>query len=101
MPRPFTRRDGRSGRWRDKPGASRDGRMLFWATQNRTSCGGPPMSQEELKLSISQQEKFEFYLLALIFTILGLAVQTAKFGSHVVADALELCSWAALLISGL
>ena len=47
------------------------------------------------------QEKFEFYLVALAFTILGLAAQTAEFGTLVWADLAELVAWAALLLSGL
>lgn len=46
------------------------------------------------------QEKFELYLLALVFTLLGLAVQTAKFGSSDLADTVELLGWASLLCSG-
>lgn len=47
------------------------------------------------------QEKFELYLLGLIFTLLALAVQTAKFGASPWADGLEVAGWIALLISGL
>ncbi|MYA33278.1 MAG: hypothetical protein F4164_06365 [Gemmatimonadales bacterium] len=47
------------------------------------------------------QEKFEFYLVALTFTLLGLAAQTAAFGDLVVADLTELGAWGALLVSGL
>ena len=47
------------------------------------------------------QEKFEFYLVALAFTILGLAAQTAEFGNFVWADLAELSAWGALLLSGL
>ena len=47
------------------------------------------------------QEKLEFYLVALAFTILGLAAQTAEFGTLVWADLTELIAWAALLLSGL
>jgi hypothetical protein len=36
------------------------------------------------------QEKFELYLLGLIFTLLALAIQTAKFGVSDWADAFEL-----------
>ena len=47
------------------------------------------------------QEKFEFYFVALTFTLLGLAAQTATFGGYVVADLTELGAWGALLLSGL
>lgn len=47
------------------------------------------------------QERFEFYLVALTFTLLGLAAQTAAFGDLVVADLTELGAWGALLLSGL
>lgn len=51
---------------------------------------------------IQLQEKFEVYLLGLVFTVLALAVQTAKFDNvNIVAACLELASWVALLISGL
>ncbi len=58
-------------------------------------------SKSDLEYSRQLQEKFELYLLALIFTLLGLAVQTAKFGTSQTADILELLGWALLLISGL
>ena len=47
------------------------------------------------------QERFEFYLVALTFTLLGLAAQTAAFGQFIVADWAELAAWGALLLSGL
>lgn len=47
------------------------------------------------------QEKFELYLLSLIFTLLALAIQTAKFGVSDWADTLELVGWLCLLVSGL
>ena len=47
------------------------------------------------------QERFEFYFVALTFTLLGLAAQTAAFGDFVVADLTELGAWGALLLSGL
>jgi hypothetical protein len=47
------------------------------------------------------QEKFELYLLGLIFTLLALAIQTAKFGTDDIADALEIAGWIFLLASGL
>lgn len=41
--------------------------------------------------SIAQQtqEKFEFYLLSLVFTLLGLAVQSASFGTYLTKDGLQ------------
>lgn len=56
---------------------------------------------DNIEYSRQLQEKFELYLLALTFTLLGLAVQTAKFGSFRMADALEILGWIALAISGL
>ena len=47
------------------------------------------------------QEKFEFYVLGLIFTLLALAIQTAKFGVSDWADVFELLGWLFLFISGL
>ena len=47
------------------------------------------------------QEKFEFYLVALTFTLLGLAAQTAEFGNFIGADLTELAAWGAMLLSGL
>ena len=55
----------------------------------------------ELEHSRELQEKFELYLLALIFTILGLAIQTAKLGTSRVADSLEVLGWLSLTFSGL
>jgi hypothetical protein len=46
------------------------------------------------------QERFQFYLLALVFTLLALSVQTAKLGASPVADYIELSGWACLLASG-
>lgn len=46
------------------------------------------------------QEKFELYLIALVFTVLGLAIQTAAFGATLPGDVAELCGWLFLLISG-
>ena len=56
---------------------------------------------ETLKHSRELQEKFELYLLALVFTLLGLAVQTAKFDGGWIASCFELAGWAALLLSGI
>jgi hypothetical protein len=47
------------------------------------------------------QQKFDFYMIALTFGVLGLSIQTARFGRAVTADSLELMGWALLLSSGL
>jgi NhaP-type Na+/H+ or K+/H+ antiporter len=54
---------------------------------------------EYRKLAHDAQEKFDHYFPVLAFSILGLAVQTAKFGHS--ADRLEVASWALLLVAGL
>lgn len=59
------------------------------------------MSVEELKVAHQSQEKFQFYAVALVFTILGLSVQTASFDGHIAARICELLAWLFLLISGL
>ena len=50
--------------------------------------------------AIQTQQKFEFYMLGLVFTILGLSVQTAQFSSWA-QSSLEIAAWGALLVSGL
>nr|WP_320010111.1 hypothetical protein [uncultured Desulfobulbus sp.] len=57
------------------------------------------MSESNTQVGQRIQEKFRFYTLSLIFTLLGLAVQTAKFGTSMHADLIELGSWGFLLIS--
>ena len=47
------------------------------------------------------QEKFEFYLLSLVFTLLALSIQTAKFEGVAVADLLELAGWVFFIVSGI
>jgi hypothetical protein len=54
-----------------------------------------------LDVSIRIQEKFEFYFLSLTFIILGLSIQTSRFGSHAISDGLELLGWISLFISGM
>jgi hypothetical protein len=54
-----------------------------------------------IQIAQRRQERFETYVVGLIFTLLGLSVQTATFGAAVVADVLELISWALLFVAGL
>lgn len=46
------------------------------------------------------RERFEFYFVGLIFTILGLSIQTAKFSQTIIPDGFELLAWISLLVSG-
>lgn len=59
------------------------------------------MTESEHGIAQKTQEKFEFYIISLVFTLLALSIQTAKFGSSVTADIFELSGWVALLISGI
>jgi len=52
------------------------------------------------EISIQTQQKFEFYFLALVFTVLGLSIQTSQFSSKT-QSVVELVSWASFLVSGL
>lgn len=67
------------------------------------SPSGMPKSMSDNDLVIAQQsqEKFQFYGVALVFTILGLSIQTAVFDGHIIARVCELVSWLMLLVSGL
>jgi len=53
------------------------------------------------EISLRLKERFEFYIIALIFTILGLSIQTATFDTSLISDISELIGWLLLLISGL
>jgi len=59
------------------------------------------MPRSNVEIAIELQTKFEFYLLGLIFTVLGLSIQTAEFGRSDLTDGLELIGWLLLLISAL
>lgn len=59
------------------------------------------MAKSDAEVAIELRSKFEFYLLGLTFTILGLSIQTAKFGNSNVADFFELLGWLGLLVSGI
>jgi len=56
---------------------------------------------EEREIVIRQQEKFEFYLVALVFTLLALSIQTSTFASPIFSQFFELAGWFCLLLSGL
>jgi hypothetical protein len=58
-------------------------------------------STRELEAAIRFQERFEFYIVALTFTVLGFSVQSASLGVSVVADSFEVLSWGLLLTAGL
>lgn len=57
--------------------------------------------EDERYLAIQSQEKFQFYLVALTFTILGLSIQTYDDSSTKIASLIEIISWVSLLLSGL
>ena len=59
------------------------------------------MSNNEHEIAHQSQEKFQFYGVALVFTILGLSIQTATFDGHVASRICEISSWFLLLVSGL
>jgi len=60
------------------------------------------LKQEQyFEIAYRVQERLNFYLVALTFTVLGLSVQTSRFGRGTGSDAFELLGWVALLISGL
>lgn len=60
-----------------------------------------PASLQNTEIAQRTQERFDAYLLGLIFTILALSIQTAKFGDSPAADASEIVGWLLLLIAGL
>ncbi len=53
-----------------------------------------------LAFGYEQQAKFDFYMVALTFTILGLAIQTGATSVLAAALVFELMAWSLLLISG-
>lgn len=61
----------------------------------------PSAMSTERSIAQQSQEKYEFYLLSLVFTLLALAVQSANFGENLPKNALELLAWVLFLISGL
>lgn len=53
-----------------------------------------------IEVAQKYRERFEFYFVGLIFTILGLSIQTAKFVQMIIPDGFELLAWMSLLVSG-
>lgn len=56
---------------------------------------------DDRQLAADQEGKFRFYFVALIFTILGLAVQSAPETASIASRIAELAAWVLLLASGL
>jgi len=50
--------------------------------------------------AIQTQQKFEFYFLALVFTVLGLCIQTSQFSSEI-QSVVEIGAWVCLFLSGI
>lgn len=55
--------------------------------------------QRAIDVAIERQGKFDLYFIGLTFTVLGLAVQTAKVGVYYTADVAEILGWIALLVA--
>ena len=54
-----------------------------------------------IEVALAHQEKFQLYFVSLVFTLLALSIQSARFGLNVVSDCAELIGWLALLVCGL
>jgi len=54
---------------------------------------------KNLEHAIQTQQKFEFYFLALVFTVLGLSIQTSQFSSKL-QSVFEVAAWMSFLVSG-
>ena len=59
------------------------------------------MSQEAVEAGRRAHERYHFYVTALTFTILGLAIQTTRLGTFLSSTIVELVGWGFLLASGL
>ena len=59
------------------------------------------MSDTDREIAQKTQERFEFYIIALVFTLLALSIQTAEFGSSAISDSFELLGWISLVLSGI
>lgn len=60
-------------------------------------------NNENANITIARElsQKFEFYFIALVFTILGLSVQTATITKENYQFIFEILAWCSLLVSGL
>lgn len=56
---------------------------------------------KNLEYAREAQDKFDYYFIALIFSILGLSIQTAKFTDALWSNVTEWLGWVCLLIAGL
>ena len=56
---------------------------------------------ENFRISREMEQKYEFYFIALVFTILGLSIQTAIFTNYIHQYIVEIAGWACLALSGL
>jgi hypothetical protein len=56
---------------------------------------------ERQKLGLELRHKFDLYFVTLIFTLLGLAIQTANKSSALYINYAEIIGWGCLFISGL
>jgi hypothetical protein len=59
------------------------------------------VTKSTVEIALETRTKFEFYFLALTFTVLALSIHTANFGGNVTADAFELTGWGVLLSAGI
>jgi len=66
-----------------------------------TALGDCEMTSSNIQVAQRVREQFDAYFLGLTFTVLGLSIQTAKFGTAVASDWLELTAWTLLLVSGI
>ena len=56
---------------------------------------------KNLDIAINYQEKYDFYIVSLVFTILAFSIQTSHFEGNILIKISELVAWIALLISGI
>ena len=58
-------------------------------------------SKTNMELAADVGNRFEFYIVALTFTVLAFALQAGDFNGSPYRDAMEALSWAGFLLSGL